>query len=142
MGMAYKHGACEIPLRDSAVGSGEGVRDLMRAVLLDAIMCLRGRGKPGKDRERLARDARSWFLSTVRSGPFSFESICDVLGISTSYLRTLLLRPVVAPTGRPSADAVAVEAMLRRLSLLRMRGNQTTRIRAKRKYPRRKNNDL
>ena len=51
-------------------GRGDGVRDLMRAVLLDAILCLRATCGPEKERERLARDARQWLVSTARTWPF------------------------------------------------------------------------
>ena len=128
--------------RDAATGRGEGVRELMRAILLDAIMCLHAPCGPEKQRARLARDARYWMVSTAQTWPFSFENICDVLGISASYLRTLLLGAREPLAGTRSADAGAVEDLVHRLSTVRMRGNQSTRVRAKRQYQRRKTDGL
>ncbi len=127
---------------EAGIASGHGVRELMRAVLLDAVMCLRARAGPAKERERLARDARQWMVSTARTWPFSFESVCDELGISASYLRALLLDSG-APLVRAPRENGTVEDIMRRLSTLRMRGNRRTRVLAKREYPRRrKSRDL
>jgi hypothetical protein len=124
-------------LLDVGAARGTGVHDLMRAVLLDAILCLHARGGPERQRARLALAARAWMLSPARSWPFSFESICDELGISASYLRTLLL-------GRRqsrAADADTVDDIVRRLSMVRMCGNRRTRVTAKREYHRRRKGD-
>ena len=112
---------------------GLRLRELMRAVLLDAVMCLRGRGGAPRDRERLAADARRWMMSTARNAPFSFESVCDVLGISSAYLRRLLLdvpaSPNVAqPIEHTHPDSGETEALVDRLRVLRMRGNRMTRV--------------
>jgi hypothetical protein len=111
----------------------QALRDVMRAVLLDAIMCLRGRGRPARDRERLAREARHWMASTVRTWPFSFESICDVLELSAPYLRHLLLPPDAAAEEGQMTDAAIAEGVVRKLSVLRRRGNQLTHIRPHRR---------
>jgi len=111
----------------------QGLRDVMRAVLLDAIMCLRGRGGASRDRERLAREARYWMASTARTSPFSFESICDVLEISAPYLRRLLLPPDWPAEGGQTPEGDVVEGVVSKLSVLRRRGNQVTHIRPHRK---------
>lgn len=120
--------------RQADAPSREGLRDLMQAVLLDAIKCVRGRGDPPEERERLAEEARRWMTSGVRTWPFSFESICDVLTVSAPYLRRMLLQSAAAD--RP-ADGPRVKDMLWRLSALRRRGNQRTRITASRPHRRR-----
>ena len=127
----------ELATRTAHPAGHDGVRDLMRAVLLDAILCLRAACGPQKLRQQLARDAQGWMTSTARNWPFSFENICEVLGINPSYLRTLLLSPRGV-----SANGAAAEDVVRKLSTLRMRGNQNTRIRPKRQYKRRKRNGL
>jgi len=132
----------EMASRYANAGHGDGVRDLMRAVLLDAILCLRASCGPQKLRQQLALDAHFWMVSTARNWPFSFENICDVLGINPSYLRTLLLSPRESLEGTRSAAAAAAEEVVRKLSTLRMRGNQRTHIRPKRQYKRRKRNGL
>jgi hypothetical protein len=126
--------ADDAALREARVRSGESVRELMRAILLDAVLCLRSPSGPFRQRERLVREARAWMTSPVRTWPFSFENVCEVLGLSASYLRTLLLGE--------SAPAGAVEDIVRRLSKLRMRGNHNTHVVRPRADARRKKRDL
>jgi len=132
----------EIATRYAAAGHGDGVRDLMRAVLLDAILCLRASCGPAKLRQQLARDAHFWMVSTARNWPFSFENVCDALGISASYLRTLLLSPREPLAADGTATARSADDIVRKLSTLRMRGNQRTHVRPKRQYRRRKRNGV
>jgi len=77
-------------VRDEGVGRPE--RALMRAMLQDAILCLIGEAAPAKDRVRLAADARYWIESHSVGWVFSFENVCDVLGIDADYARRHLLR--------------------------------------------------
>jgi hypothetical protein len=64
-------------------------RGLMLAILRDAVECYQkyalARDPQGED---LHRDAAEWIFSTDREWPFSFENICDVLGVSAEYVRT------------------------------------------------------
>jgi hypothetical protein len=76
--------------RDGGVGAPE--RALMQAILQDAILCLLGDAGPGKERDRLAADARYWIELRSRAWIFSFESVCDALDIDPDYARTHLLR--------------------------------------------------
>jgi hypothetical protein len=64
-------------------------RQLMLAILRDAVECFQ--------RFALARDAQGretfdeadeWIFSPERVWPFSFENICDVLGIEAAYVRS------------------------------------------------------
>jgi len=68
-------------------GPGCGERELMRAVLEDAIHCLAGETGPSRERPQLAAEAR----------PYSFENICDAIGFDADSLRERLLRnaPVI-----------------------------------------------
>jgi hypothetical protein len=63
-------------------------RQLMLAILRDAVECFQ--------KYALARDARgtdifdeadAWIFSDDREWPFSFENICDVLGVNPAYIR-------------------------------------------------------
>jgi hypothetical protein len=74
----------------------------MRAVLRDAIRCLAGQVGDGQRRLRLARQARGWVASHEEESPFSFENVCQGLGLDAARLRPQLLRmPIsVAPDGR------------------------------------------
>jgi hypothetical protein len=69
----------------AATHSGE--HRLMVAILGDAVALHVKSLSGGSVRRRDAREAREWLASSDRSLPFSFESICDVLGLDSSYIR-------------------------------------------------------
>ena len=86
-------------------------RRLMLAVLEDAVQCYQ--------RFALARDARGhfefeeaqrWIASDDREWPFSFENICDVLGLDTEYIREGL-RKHGPRSARVSAERIAPSIM-------------------------------
>jgi len=116
---------------------GEGERKLMQAVLSEAIVCLTGRAGPPRERYQLAAEALRWVRSRDMSWPFSFESICDVLGVNADSLRRRLLPHAVAsPTGDQHTGTRATHP-LRVVTLLRMRGNdRSTKVRLARSYRR------
>ncbi|MGA2456453.1 MAG: hypothetical protein ABSF85_02585 [Terriglobales bacterium] len=68
----------------------EGERKLLFAVLEDAIRCYLkhrdGDQACRKDPEFL--EAARWLSSDEESGPFSFVTVCEVLGINADRLRT------------------------------------------------------
>lgn len=108
-----------------------GAALLMRAVLRDAILCLQGQAPdvPRKCRVRTADAARAWVLSRDVKYIFSFESICDVLGLDADRLRDRLMR-LMPPTGSTERAAAGSERgdMVRQLRRARMRGNVRTRV--------------
>jgi len=53
-------------------------KQLMLAVLMDALQCL-------QERRRVA-EAEAWIADRGGQGPFAFETICDALGIDADYL--------------------------------------------------------
>jgi hypothetical protein len=67
---------------------GSNERGLMLAILRDAVECYQkyalSRDPRGRD---LHDEAAEWIFSTDREWPFSFENICDVLGVSADYVR-------------------------------------------------------
>lgn len=73
--------------------SFDGERRLMVAILEDAVDVYRKQAS-ARDRKRrqLFEDAEGWIESPDRSWIFSFENICDVLGIDAGYLRQGLRR--------------------------------------------------
>lgn len=73
-----------------------GERRLMLAVLEDAIRTVLLAQRSGVSRKRLLREL-AWLRSSNVSEPFAFESICDVLGLDASYLRSRLVRGAVVP---------------------------------------------
>jgi hypothetical protein len=70
----------------------DGERRLMLAVLIDGLRSICVRRKPASlhNYREWLRD-RKWMMSEDRSRPFSFASICDVLGIDAGYLRRSVL---------------------------------------------------
>src|SRR5262249_7133003 len=67
--------------------------ELMRAVLEDALLCFHeGLVREGRRVQRLAREAQEWLFSDDASWPFSFVSICAVLGLDPEYIRRGLKR--------------------------------------------------
>lgn len=72
----------------------EGERRLMLAVLEDAVSCFQKYAGATRPRSRrLFQEAEEWlFEEGNEAWPFSFESICAVLGISPEYFREHLKR--------------------------------------------------
>jgi hypothetical protein len=81
----------------SEAGRAAGERALMRAVLEDAIRCLIGEVGPRQQRAALAAEARAWIETADPRWPYSFENVCDGLGLEAGTLRARLLRDVPAP---------------------------------------------
>jgi hypothetical protein len=90
----------------------ESERRLMLAVLEDAVSCYQ--------RFALARDARgrnefeearAWIESTEREWPYSYENICEVLGLNPSYIREGLRRRGPLGTRKTQIKRVAAYVM-------------------------------
>ncbi len=64
---------------------------LMIALLQDAVGCFQ-RNLLARDKMRrgLFREAEAWVMSEESARPFSFDHVCDVLGLSADYVRRLL----------------------------------------------------
>ena len=65
----------------------------MLAILEDAVRCFQdnvlARDEKGK---KLLHEAEEWFLETNSDWIFSFESVCEVLGLDPRYVRQGLLQ--------------------------------------------------
>ena len=71
----------------------EPERALMLAVLEDAVMCFQDYlFATGRHKRMLYEEAEQWFLETSAPEIFSFENICESLGINADYLRSGLMR--------------------------------------------------
>jgi hypothetical protein len=69
-----------------------GTKQLMLAVLVDALQCLRTRA-PGERiaiQRRSLAEAEAWIADRKGQGPFAFETICETLGINPDWLRESL----------------------------------------------------
>ena len=72
----------------ASLASGRPEAELMRAILEDALLCFqKGLVPQGRRVQRLAREAEEWLFSDDARWPFSFVSICAVLGLEPAYLR-------------------------------------------------------
>jgi hypothetical protein len=67
-----------------------GERRLMHAVLEDALRTLLGAGH-GRTSATRARQELAWFMSVDARDPFTFERVCEVLGIDAAWLRDRVL---------------------------------------------------
>ena len=66
----------------------DGERRLMIAVLEDAVDVYRKQAAAQETRnQQLFREAEEWIEDRDRTWLFSFENICDVLDIDSSYVR-------------------------------------------------------
>jgi len=67
-------------------------RRLLRAVLTDAMATILKENRAvGRRTVKMRREALAWVVSNDRSGTFSFERICEALGIHSDGLRTKVL---------------------------------------------------
>ena len=66
---------------------------LMLAVLEDAVNCyVKYHDAKSRRGQRIFREAKEWFFSDDSNWLFSYENICDLVGINPSYLRNGMLR--------------------------------------------------
>jgi hypothetical protein len=69
----------------------EPEKKLMAAVLEEAVATLvNGRGYPNREDDAVTDEARRWIDSDDRSGPFTFATICDVLGLEVGHVREII----------------------------------------------------
>jgi hypothetical protein len=68
--------------------SADGERRLMVAILEDAVDVYRKQaGARDRKRRQMFEDSEAWIESPDKSWIFSYENICEVLGIDAEYLR-------------------------------------------------------
>ena len=72
----------------------EAEQKLMLAVLEDAVTCFQGYfAARDKKEARLFREAKDWILQQEKSDwIFSFDNVCETLGLNTGYIREGLLQ--------------------------------------------------
>jgi hypothetical protein len=81
-------------MRKSVPASYRPLQGLMIAVLADALDCFVRLydAYPRSQRGRLSAEARRWLFDDASDRPFSFEWVCDGLGLDASYLRAGIRR--------------------------------------------------
>ncbi len=75
-------------------------RVLMFAVLRDAVSCFQDNvGANCKRKQIMHQDAEAWIMDKDRSHLFSFDNVCEILGLDPEYMRAGLLRWKTAALG-------------------------------------------
>ena len=111
---------------DSGEGSPlRGIKGLLIAIIEDAVVCLEG-AKSGNAKTRMAAiETLRWVRSTDTSYAFSFESICDVLGLEVDGMRRKMLAIATDECDRKRApSARRVEANLSKITAPRVRNRR------------------
>jgi hypothetical protein len=81
-----------LPLHTVGARHGHtGEQRLLLALLCDAMQAYAAELARQKRPHRL-RELKRWFESTDRSYVFSFESVCDALGLDVGYVRRRVLQ--------------------------------------------------
>ena len=71
----------------------EPEKRLMLAVLEDAVRCFQDNVlEQGETKKTFFAEVEEWFLNEGDEWAFSFENICDALGLNPRYVRRGLLR--------------------------------------------------
>ena len=95
----------------------EPEKRLMLAVLGDALYCLQKYANAGKvEKQRLYREADNWIFEDDEDSIFSFNNICEIVGINPSYLRKGIVE-----WKRNNLNGVAKDAFARRYATHRIR---------------------
>src|SRR5262245_54149186 len=75
-------------------------KTLMLAILQDAVAVFQNyAGIQERKRRELFLEAEAWILATDRTYLFSFDNICELLGLNPIYLRQGLMRWKAAAVG-------------------------------------------
>lgn len=94
----------------------EGEHDLMRAILEDALGCLEK--YHGKRSRKEFKEAKAWVEEEKADWLFSFNNICETLGLNPWYVRKLIRNFLAEPadSNSPSQFAKFYLAGSRRVS--------------------------
>jgi hypothetical protein len=75
----------------TSLSMGRPVAALLQAVLEDALTCFQKQfASERRHVQRIAQEAEAWFLSEDAHSPFSFVSVCAVLGLEPEAIRQRL----------------------------------------------------
>jgi hypothetical protein len=89
--------SCELEVGPGSLAARSGEHRLMLAILEDAIAIFVKSVSGSAVNRNDAKAARAWLESRDRTLPFSFESICDLLGFDACYMRRGLWALRMAP---------------------------------------------
>jgi hypothetical protein len=78
----------------------EPEKRLMLAILEDAVQCFQNNGFAQSVRGgRIFQEAKKWIVDADREWVFSFENVCEALGLNPTYVRAGLSRMAISPLG-------------------------------------------
>jgi hypothetical protein len=90
----------------SRFGIALGERRLLWAMLLDAASCFfKHRHARDNTGRKLFREAERWIRCRDDGSPFSFQAVCDVLGLNAQQVRVSLLECVYGNLYDPMRSA-------------------------------------
>jgi hypothetical protein len=76
----------------------EPEKRLMLAILEDAVECFQDNAFSQSERgRRIFKEAKKWIVERDREWVFSFENVCEALGLNPAYVRAGLRRMVIPP---------------------------------------------
>lgn len=114
------------PRRSDSYLSGE--KALMLAVLEDAIRCFQEHLRnPRANPRLLSQQAESWIRAEDYDWPFSFNNVCEALGMNPSALREALLRWKAARSAEASSSSGRAPRKVYRLHLRTRRAHRCVR---------------
>jgi len=81
----------------------EPEKRLMLAILEDAVDCFQNNLlRPSLKSRRLFQEAEKWIVEVDGDWIFSFENVCEALGLNPAYVRQGMLRMVLSTLGTAS----------------------------------------
>jgi hypothetical protein len=94
-----------------AAGAGGPERALMQAMLQDAVLCLMRQAAPANERPQLYAEALAWVESRSHAWVFSFENVCEALGINAEFARRRLLAIAEQPVEENASGRCALHSL-------------------------------
>jgi len=88
---------------------------LRAAVLIEAIRCLEGTSGTRGERLILQRQAVRWFRGAEPASPFSFQRVCESLGIDPARVRRTVFRRCLCPQDNAQVRMLVQEIIARGL---------------------------
>jgi len=99
----------------------EPEKRLILAILEDAIHCFQNNlFAQSVKSKRLFREAEEWIVEVGSDWVFSFENICETLGLDASYMRQGLLRWMIVHLGKQRSGQVIQKENKKKLTAYAM----------------------
>jgi hypothetical protein len=107
----------------------EPERELMRAILEDAIECyVKYRTSRDGIGTKLFSEANEWFFADDEDQPFSFINICDALNLSPSFIRQGIQKLKYPPPALEQKKKAQQQALFDRISKIAIKEREESLI--------------